>query len=65
MSERTIRAALNAAAGAWCQQTPPCFYCRGIARDIVLTFLAEIPGQLTPMPPVEMRLMVARDGADA
>lgn len=68
MAEPTVRAALDAAASEICESAAlggaPCTNCRFMARDIVLRFLAEIPA-VRPILPIELRVQVQIQGADA
>jgi hypothetical protein len=69
MSEPSIRAAIDVAASMLCDGVrkpgdQPCQYCRGTVRDVLLAFFAEIPA-VRPIMPVEMRIRIQREGADA
>lgn len=67
MSDTSIRTALNAAAGEQCAQVRnpgdlPCYQCRMVARDIIMTFLTTLPpDRITPL---ELRLRLATQGSD-
>lgn len=60
-----MRSALDATAALWCEQSTPCLTCRMMVRDLILTFLAEVPEPLKPIPPLELRMKLSREGADA
>lgn len=65
----SIRYALDASATGLCSQVrhpgdEPCYQCRMVAREVVLAFLAEV-GSLTLISPLELRLRLIKEGADA
>lgn len=69
-ADTSIRTALNAAAGEYCPQFKgnggrldlPCYGCRMVARDIIMTFLTTLPpDRITPL---ELRLRLAKQGSD-